>query len=112
MKNHKCNSFAQLNKSRNGPRGGGGGGGGGGQGGGSHSQYGGSDTQQQSSWPNYGAQAQQPVPATGASAVAPADDPYAAYGGYQSYCAMYYAAIMQQQQASGAPPGASGPPGT
>ncbi|KAF8252173.1 hypothetical protein K440DRAFT_390626 [Wilcoxina mikolae CBS 423.85] len=102
---------ASLNKSRNGPRGSGGGGGGG-QGGGSHSQYGGSDTQQQSSWPNYGAQAQQPVAATGAPAVATADDPYAAYGGYQSYCAMYYAAIMQQQQAGGAPPGATGPPGT
>ncbi|KAG0125196.1 hypothetical protein HOY82DRAFT_581519 [Tuber indicum] len=26
------------------------------------------------------------------------DDPYAPYGGYQAYCAMYYAVIMQQQQ--------------
>lgn len=41
-------------------------------------------------------------------------DPYAAYGGYENYCAMYYAAMMQAQQAGGtaAAPGAGGPPGT
>jgi len=35
------------------------------------------------------------------------DDPYAPYGGYQAYCAMYYAVIMQQQQQQqgGAAPG-------
>ncbi|RDW75630.1 hypothetical protein BP5796_06451 [Coleophoma crateriformis] len=42
-----------------------------------------------------------------------AEDPYAAYGGYQAYLQMWYAAMAQQQQA-GQQPGsdASKPPGT
>ncbi|KAF1343744.1 hypothetical protein EJ07DRAFT_170124 [Lizonia empirigonia] len=37
-----------------------------------------------------------------------AADPYAIYGGYQNYLAMWYASFAQQQQQGGAPPG---PPG-
>lgn len=37
-----------------------------------------------------------------------AADPYAAYGGYQQYLAMWYQAYgQQQQQAGGSPPGAA-----
>ncbi|RMZ71267.1 kh domain-containing [Pyrenophora seminiperda CCB06] len=52
------------------------------------------------------AQAPQAVaPAAGAAAAA---DPYAVYGGYQNYLAMWYASIAQQQ---GGQQGAQGPPG-
>jgi len=37
-------------------------------------------------------------------------DPYAAYGGYQNYVAMWYAAMAQQQQGQGQ--GEPKPPGT
>ena len=40
-------------------------------------------------------------------------DPYAPWGGYQSYVAMYYAMIASQQgQAGGAPGTGTGAPGT
>jgi far upstream element-binding protein len=60
--------------------------------------------------PSYGQaapQGQHPVPAAGAPAGGAAD-PYAIYGGYQNYLAMWYASFAQQQQQGGAPPG---PPG-
>ncbi|PGH27247.1 hypothetical protein AJ80_00957 [Polytolypa hystricis UAMH7299] len=49
-----------------------------------------------------------PQPAGGDSA-----DPYASYGGYQNYLAIWYAAMAQQQQGGQGPPppGAPGPPG-
>ena len=64
-------------------------------------------TQQQSQAPAYpsnGAmQAQQPQAMGG-------EDPYAAYGGYNNYVAMWYAAMAQQQQQQGGP-GQANPPG-
>ena len=41
-------------------------------------------------------------------------DPYAAYGGYNNYVAMWYAAMAQpnQQQPGQGPPGEQRPPGT
>lgn len=38
----------------------------------------------------------------------PSADPYAAYGGYQNYMAMWYAALANQQ--GGMPPGQGPPP--
>ncbi|KAF1344358.1 hypothetical protein EJ07DRAFT_170082 [Lizonia empirigonia] len=52
-------------------------------------------------------QGQPHAPAAGAPAGGAAD-PYAIYGGYQNYLAMWYASFAQQQQQGGAPPG---PPG-
>ena len=60
----------------------------------------------------------QGMPQQQPSAPAPPDsngaDPYAAWGGYQNYVAMWYAALAQQQQGGAQPPGpAQGPtPGT
>ena len=59
--------------------------------------------------PSYGqnAPAAQPPAAAAPSAAGQAADPYAVYGGYQNYLAMWYASIAQQQQQGGqAPPGA------
>ncbi|KAF1997920.1 hypothetical protein P154DRAFT_440155 [Amniculicola lignicola CBS 123094] len=50
-------------------------------------------------------QAQAPAQAAGTAAA----DPYAAYGGYQNYLAMWYSSIAQQQAAQGG--GQQGPPG-
>jgi far upstream element-binding protein len=65
-------------------------------------------TQQQGQAPAYphnGAmQGQQPQVAGG-------EDPYAAYGGYNNYVAMWYAAMAQQQQQQGGP-GQTNPPGS
>ncbi|PUU76432.1 hypothetical protein B9Z19DRAFT_1129768 [Tuber borchii] len=83
---------------------------------------------QQSAWPAYAlpqpSSNSPPAPSTSNTAAVTAatgvggappglpgaaqDDPYAPYGGYQAYCAMYYAVIMQQQQQQqqgGAAPG-------
>lgn len=46
--------------------------------------------------------------AGGGGGGAAAADPYAVYGGYQNYLAMWYASIAQQQQGG---QGAQGPPG-
>lgn len=67
-------------------------------------------SQQQQPQQPYGqaaSQGQPPAPAAGAPAGGAAD-PYAIYGGYQNYLAMWYASFAQQQQQGGAPPG---PPG-
>ncbi|KAL7266997.1 hypothetical protein RUND412_010431 [Rhizina undulata] len=67
--------------------------------------------QQQAAWAQYAQQSQQPQnsappgTANGQDAAVTANDPYAPYGGYQAYCAMYYAAMMQQQAQGGAAPG-------
>ncbi|CBX93543.1 hypothetical protein IAQ61_009233 [Plenodomus lingam] len=58
---------------------------------------------QQPSYTN-SAPAAQPPPA--AAPAAGAADPYAVYGGYQNYLAMWYASIAQQQQGGQGPPGA------
>jgi far upstream element-binding protein len=61
--------------------------------------------------PSYGASAlpAQPAPAAaGPPAGGAAADPYAVYGGYQNYLAMWYASIAQQQQGG---TGTQGPPG-
>lgn len=55
---------------------------------------------------NQGPPGQAPAPA--ANPAGGAVDPYAVYGGYQNYIAMWYASIAQQQQ--GGQPG-QGPPG-
>ncbi len=40
------------------------------------------------------------------------EDPYAAYGGYNNYVAMWYAAVaQQQQQQQQGGPGQANPPG-
>jgi far upstream element-binding protein len=60
---------------------------------------------------SYGAAQSQPTQAPGAGA-AGAEDPYAAYGGYQAYVALWYQAMAAQQQA-GQPQGdPTKPPGT
>lgn len=68
-------------------------------------------SQQQQPTQSYGQaaapQGQPPAPAAGSPAGGAAD-PYAIYGGYQNYLAMWYASFAQQQQQGGAPPG---PPG-
>ncbi|KAK6955025.1 hypothetical protein Daesc_002655 [Daldinia eschscholtzii] len=56
--------------------------------------------------PNYGQQANQPAEST---ATNPANDPYAAYGGYQQYLALWYQAYAQQQPGS-QPQGEAPPP--
>ncbi|KAH8811653.1 hypothetical protein F5884DRAFT_750020 [Xylogone sp. PMI_703] len=54
-----------------------------------------------------GSQTQQNAPPAGA------EDPYAIYGGYQNYVALWYQAMAQQQNAGQQPqPDASKPPGT
>ncbi|KZM21510.1 uncharacterized protein EKO05_0006247 [Ascochyta rabiei] len=63
--------------------------------------------QPQQSYGQGAPQGQPPAPAAGAPAGGAAD-PYAIYGGYQNYLAMWYASFAQQQQQGGAPPG---PPG-
>lgn len=67
-------------------------------------------SQQQQPQQSYGQVAPQGLPSaptTGAPAAGTAD-PYAIYGGYQNYLAMWYASFAQQQQQGGAPPGPSG----
>lgn len=62
-----------------------------------------------------GAYGAPPKPAaSGPGATDPANDPYQAYGGYQAYAQMYYAALLaqQQQQGQSATPGENRPPGT
>ncbi|KAF1852202.1 uncharacterized protein K460DRAFT_352028 [Cucurbitaria berberidis CBS 394.84] len=67
------------------------------------------DNYSQQQAPSYG---QNAPPAQAPAAAAPAAagqaaDPYAVYGGYQNYLAMWYASIAQQQQQGGqGPPGA------
>lgn len=61
--------------------------------------------------PSYGQNAPPTQPPTAAAPAAGggagAADPYAVYGGYQNYLAMWYASIAQQQQQGGqGPPGA------
>ncbi|KAI4694927.1 uncharacterized protein J4E84_001550 [Alternaria hordeiaustralica] len=61
--------------------------------------------------PSYGqpaAAAQPPQTAAPDAGGAASADPYAVYGGYQNYLAMWYASIAQQQQGG---QGAQGPPG-
>lgn len=60
--------------------------------------------------PSYGQTAPpaQPPQAAAPAAGGAAADPYAVYGGYQNYLAMWYASIAQQQQGG---QGAQGPPG-
>ncbi|KPI40664.1 Far upstream element-binding protein 1 [Cyphellophora attinorum] len=53
----------------------------------------------QSAYPAAAAAPAQQAPAAGG------EDPYAAYGGYQNYAAMWYAAVAAQQQAQGQQPG-------
>lgn len=68
-------------------------------------------SQAQPAAPAYGQAApaaQPPAPAANAAGGAAAD-PYAIYGGYQNYLAMWYASFAQQQQQGGQPP--QGPPG-
>ncbi|KAI5923805.1 hypothetical protein F4810DRAFT_193900 [Camillea tinctor] len=69
-------------------------------------------TQTRRDWdnPNYASQSasNQPPAADGQAAAAAANggaDPYAMYGGYQAYVALWYQALAQQQQAGGAPAG-------
>ncbi|KAF2752901.1 eukaryotic type KH-domain (KH-domain type I) [Pseudovirgaria hyperparasitica] len=93
-----------------GGRGGGNRGGRGGRSNNNDDSYGDRYSQQQ---PSYGqSQVMMPNTATG-SAPAGADaagaDPYAAYGGYQNYVAMWYAAIAQQQGSQGQPGQGSAP---
>jgi far upstream element-binding protein len=62
--------------------------------------------------PSYGQNAPAAQSPAAAATAAPAAggaaaDPYAVYGGYQNYLAMWYASIAQQQGG----PGAQGPPG-
>ncbi|CZT06685.1 hypothetical protein WAI453_006028 [Rhynchosporium graminicola] len=81
--------------------------GGGGGAGGSRNDYNDRPYNQQSYSQPQGQPSQQPV-----SQVAPAaggEDPYAAYGGYQNYVALWYQAIAAQQAQGGDP---SKPPGT
>ena len=52
------------------------------------------------------------VTPTQAAPSAGAEDPYAAYGGYQNYVAMWYAAMAQQQQGGQSQGDPSKPPGT
>ena len=62
--------------------------------------------QQQVQAPAYGATpGQQPQVAGG-------EDPYAAYGGYNNYVAMWYAAMAQQQQQQQGGPSQANPPGS
>lgn len=68
-----------------------------------------SQPQQPSAQQGAGQMSQQASAPQGGADVA---DPYAAYGGYQNYVAMWYAAMAQQQQQGGPGPGEQpGPPG-
>ncbi|KAI0595806.1 hypothetical protein F4775DRAFT_343450 [Biscogniauxia sp. FL1348] len=85
------------------------GGGGGGGGGGSAR---GGRSQNRRDWDNPNTYAPQgasnQLPAADSQAPAAANggaDPYAMYGGYQAYLALWYQALAQQQQAGGAPAG-------
>lgn len=64
--------------------------------------------QQTAAFSPYGqnAPAAQPPAAAAPNTGGQAADPYAVYGGYQNYLAMWYASIAQQQQQGG-----QGPPG-
>ncbi|KAF1989008.1 hypothetical protein K402DRAFT_402213 [Aulographum hederae CBS 113979] len=66
---------------------------------------------QQQSYGQYPAQGiQQQMPAAAAAGgEANGADPYAAYGGYQAYLTLWYAAVASQQQAAGQPPGGQAP---
>jgi len=69
-----------------------------------------SDYSQPQQQPSYGqpqAAGQPPMNAAAPSQEAGGADPYAIYGGYQNYLAMWYASVAQQQQQAGqGPPGA------
>jgi far upstream element-binding protein len=85
----------------------GGGGGGGGRDNPNFNDY----SQQQPQQPSYGQPAAAslgaPMQAGAPTQEAGAVDPYAIYGGYQNYLAMWYSSIAQQQQQGGqGPPGA------
>ncbi|KAF4611319.1 hypothetical protein G7Y89_g15695 [Cudoniella acicularis] len=97
----KVDAVAQKNG------GGGGGGGGGGRARPAQNDYTDRSYSQPYTQPQGQAQAQpQAAPAAGA------EDPYAPYGGYNAYVALWYQAVAQQQQA-GQPQGdMSKPPGT
>jgi far upstream element-binding protein len=76
----------------------------------SNGGYDGYSQGQQAPAANYGAvAAAQPPAAVAAPANGAAADPYAVYGGYQAYLAMWYASFAQQQGGQvpqGPPPGA------
>lgn len=91
---------------------------GGGYGGGGNKRGGGRDN---TSYNDYSHQQQQPsygqpqavgqsapqMPAAAPTQEGGATDPYAIYGGYQNYLAMWYSSFAQQQQQGGqGPPGA------
>ncbi|KAF2114642.1 hypothetical protein BDV96DRAFT_647337 [Lophiotrema nucula] len=85
-------------------------GGGGRDGGNANDNY-----SQQQNQPSYGAPyggnaapPAAPAPATTGDPAAAAADPYAAYGGYQNYLALWYSSFAAQQQQQG---GGQGPPG-
>ncbi|KAE9375749.1 hypothetical protein N431DRAFT_463813 [Stipitochalara longipes BDJ] len=65
----------------------------------------------QSSYAQPQGQQQAQAPAQAATATG-GEDPYAAYGGYQNYVALWYQALAQQQQAGQAQGDPSKPPGT
>jgi far upstream element-binding protein len=97
-----------------------GGGGGGGRGRDSSDHYGGQPQYSQAQQTPYGQQpaaqppAPQATPQTGAQPDGIAADPYASWGGYNNYVALWYSAMAAQQGQQGgqAPPGgASGAPG-
>ncbi|ROW00588.1 hypothetical protein VSDG_03336 [Cytospora chrysosperma] len=96
-----------VRQKSNGGGGGGGGGGAGARGRGHHRDY---DN------PNYGQQQpSNPQQSVAPAAQAGADgqaDPYAAYGGYQNYLALWYQSLAAQQQAAGGQGDGSKPPGT
>ncbi|KAL9948939.1 hypothetical protein D7B24_007476 [Verticillium nonalfalfae] len=86
------------------------GGGGGGRDGGGRGRQ-----QQHHDYDNYSQQAsnapaQANAPAAPAPAAADGSDPYAQYGGYQNYLALWYQSLMYQQQQGGSAPPAGGPP--
>ncbi|GJC96806.1 KH domain-containing protein [Colletotrichum higginsianum] len=91
--------------------GGGGGGGGGGGRGRQNQDYDRSYSQQASNPPASGSTNQ---PAAQAPAGADGADPYAQYGGYQNYLALWYQSLVYQQQQGGAAgqPGSQPPPGS
>ncbi|CRK35743.1 hypothetical protein BN1723_015015 [Verticillium longisporum] len=71
--------------------------------------------QQHHDYDNYSQQAsnapaQANAPAAPAPAAADGSDPYAQYGGYQNYLALWYQSLMYQQQQGGSAPPAGGPP--
>ncbi|CAK7221048.1 hypothetical protein SBRCBS47491_004394 [Sporothrix bragantina] len=71
--------------------------------------YGGGDGGAGRGTPSGGYGGGAPAPAQGApGGDDPSADPYAAYGGYAAYVALWYQALAQQQGAGGAPPPAPG----